>query len=66
MTKPTDATLRAFAGQKGYEVERARMRECWLLKETADKSVRNPLTGSVAFTIAEAMAFLKTRPGALD
>jgi hypothetical protein len=65
MAKPTDATLRTFAGQKGYEVERAQMKGCWRLKDAAGETARNPLTGSAAFTINEAIAFLKTKPDTL-
>ena len=62
MPKPSDAGLRSLAGQKGYTPERALMQGCWRLKGKDGALAKNTLTNATAFTIYEAMAFLKEQP----
>jgi hypothetical protein len=62
MPKLDDASVRALAGNHGYEVERAIMKGCWRLVDEKGKRIRNPATDSTAFTLPELVAFLKSPP----
>jgi hypothetical protein len=59
MAKPGDGGVRALAGQHGFTAEKALMRGCWRLVDDDGNRIRNPLTGSTAFTVPELVAFLQ-------
>ena len=61
-TRDDLAQLRALAGERGYSVERAIMRGRWRLRDDKSGDLAVNRRGSAAFTIAEAIKFLKAGP----
>ena len=56
------AQLRSVAGEKGYHLERAPIRDCWFLidERTGKPAVSD--RGTTAFTIDRAIKFLSRGP----
>ena len=55
------AALRALAAEKGYRLEPAIMGGCWRLMDDVTGKPATNENGSAAFTVAEAIHFLRSR-----
>ncbi len=53
------AKLRGRAAERGYTLERAIRRNCWRLVNAKGETVVNPRNGSTAFSVVDAMGFLR-------
>ena len=67
MPKIGDAAIRAAAMAVGSTAERALMKGRWRLRRNSDGTlVKNPETGTTAFTPEQLVAFTKARVADLD
>jgi hypothetical protein len=62
MSRDDLAELRALAGEKGFDLERANMRDRWRLVDEATGELAKNESGSAAFTVAAAIKFLRRLP----
>jgi hypothetical protein len=62
MSRDDLAQLRALAGEKGFDLERATMRKHWRLVDEATGELAKNENGSAAFTVTAAIRFLRRLP----
>ena len=63
---PTDAAIRSAAMAAGFTTERAVTKGRWRLRRDDGTLVRNPETGTTAFTPEQLVAFTEARGDDLD
>ena len=67
MPKPTDAAIRAAAMAVGFTTERAVTNGRWRLRRDNDGTlVKNPVTGTTAFTPEQLIAYTKSQAADLN